>query len=278
MTITQPGARPQTNRPEIAWTRDLEEWISSPAVADDEVMVITDSVGETTALDRATGEPLWHYRQSSGRAMAPILVPEGPVLTRSRERTTALDRESGQELWSHLTAPKVSAPILGDQGRLDPETGKTLWSAAANYGFVASGDKVLCFDSAGERSVEVGCHDIASGEKRWSFRDSGVSLIDHRSDRLTFMAQKYQDQGFTTALISRDEQSGRVLWHHQFEGSSLGPVETSPDGSKLVAIERLEDSSSSNLLVLDSRTGEPLWSVPSEAPARPPSERTANCF
>ena len=117
---------------DVVWERQLGEVPvgaalgegSSPAVADDVLVLVRDHAGESTvhALDAATGETLWERPRDEPNAWAtPLILPRPngrlQVVTAASNAVRSYDLRTGDELWTAtgLTGNVIPAPVADDR-------------------------------------------------------------------------------------------------------------------------------------------------------------------
>ncbi|MGW4034451.1 protein kinase domain-containing protein [Streptomyces sp. NPDC004838] len=156
-----------------------------------------------------------------------------------------------------LTALYCSAPGL-KAARLDPATGKRIWSKETGSGSPPSGHPgapvfaggLVHVVSPGERRLEA--LDPESGEARWRVGLSAYSLVRHVGDTVLLVT----DSGLVRAV---DAATGEPLWSRRHGG--LGTEWVASTGEDAVALTATPspDATSTLVTAIDPANGERLW-------------------
>ena len=278
-----PTPRPSpTPAPDLAWCRDgppaplCMTWRRArpqgpPVLADDTRVVVAERDGALTALDRATGAPLWQSFPPVGEARTGVLAG-GTVLLVTRDGrgeagvVAAMDSDAGHARWTAPAATDAEIHASGDLAivvgpdhlvRLDLRTGEERWrwpTSAPGGPALVTGSIAAPVVTSGSELVAL---DPASGSVRWSAsvpRLRGAALTG--PERLVAVAGDGR-------MVGLDAGTGSVDWDVRlaFNDRSAVRVHGAP-GLALVAIDSPDTrggARTSRLVAIDPATGEVRW-------------------
>ena len=207
------------------------------------------------ALDKRTGELLWHF-DTKGDVMPTPAISDGQlVFSTGAGEIYALDEKSGTQRWVNKVGGmgNMSSPAIYD-GKiyvgmsvpaylfcLDAATGKTLWKAQI------------------PKAINTGMGDVSPAVS------DGVVVIDAVSDLKTINGKDTVD----VTVGAFDSKSGKALWTHKMGRGAKPPafkggVPMIHDGTVYVGAPV-----KSIYQALDLKTGKLLWTwaVPAPGPA-----------
>jgi outer membrane protein assembly factor BamB len=114
---------------EHVWSQDLVEMLtfrafgegSSPAIAGDAVIVVSDHEGDSKiyAFDKLTGKPLWSHEREEGTSWSTPLPVEIDgrlqVITSASNFVRSYDVKTGEIVWqcAGLTRGAIPSPVIG---------------------------------------------------------------------------------------------------------------------------------------------------------------------
>ncbi|MFD9067469.1 PQQ-binding-like beta-propeller repeat protein [Kitasatospora purpeofusca] len=186
--------------------------------------------GAVRAHDPRTGSVRWTRAVpaadgSDSPGGWPLAAGNGTVCVNSATGVRALDAASGQVRW------EVAVPDWRD--------------LSAEQGIVVAGDRVLTGYGNALR-----CHDLATGEVRWS-TPANVSPVPLVADDTVYVP------GLTGGLFAFDALSGERRWAQE----AVGPVDFAPTVHRgtLHAVCNDPVTGGSTVHALDAASGRPLW-------------------
>jgi outer membrane protein assembly factor BamB len=245
--------------PQIQWSSNLAADLYLPQAPGDHI-VIAQSAYAVAAVDRETGNRLWHESVNSSSA-SPVLA-DGVAYVGSLDGLSALDARTGEPIWTfvpirdpELTAPDgyppltivdapvavvdgivyVSGGIYGGLWALDAQSGSLVWSVDTHGGMPAA---VSVAEGTVVFSTEVG------GGYAGLDADTAVS-----------------------ALYAVDAATGDLLWKTDFPPgfTALGVPMVLGDHI-LVGLTPVAGANVGSWNAYDWATGELRWSVPAKTP------------
>jgi len=227
-----------------AWvyqTRRTDKFETTPIV-DGNMMYITEPPSNVTALDTATGRPIWQYRRTlpddlrlcCGQVNRGVAVLGGLVFVNTVDsHLLALDAKTGQIRWDvavegyqrgfSLTAAPLALKdkiIIGMAGgeygvrgfldAYDPQTGKRLWRFHTVPGPGEKGNETWAGDSwkRGAATTWVtGSYDAETDTLFWGTGNPGP---DWNGD------VRAGDNLYSDSVIALNATTGQLKWHFQF--------------------------------------------------------------
>ncbi|NCP33624.1 MAG: hypothetical protein COZ06_06590 [Armatimonadetes bacterium CG_4_10_14_3_um_filter_66_18] len=209
------------------WWPHICGWTAGPRQLQRRLVAVGDRVyvtlglhADLCALDAATGETVRTYDQTRGTEE--IVWHNGVLLlavrTVTEERSSELkawaqlSREKGSPLYVRETADPLLQRLRGIENKaevavvaLEADTGRALWRKT---GADAAGLRAVSLSAVGERvfcqrSGNVVCFDLKTGEERWSVPAPAPMRV--ASDRAVVCAD-----GKTVAALAAD--TGKTLW------------------------------------------------------------------
>lgn len=182
-------------------------------------------------VDLNSGEILWRWGDTSGRAALPLVVTDDVVAIVSNTEVLVVDRDTGIERWSHsLVDDHSTNQVLAADGALlvrdtrlralDLATGTERWSTPESSLQYAASNGLIFTHSLDTRAL-----DSASGGLIWSTRWDGPVIT---GTIVLGDGVVYSHGSSNGGLVALDAQSGSVLWSLIDEegyrpGSSLLP-------------------------------------------------------
>jgi alcohol dehydrogenase (cytochrome c) len=226
--------------------RDAARIQTSP-LAVDGILYLTERANVVTALDGATGRPVWTYRRPVAFDVSGCCGPVNRGLALLGDtlyyvtydaRLVALDRYSGTLRWEvEVADPKegyssTGAPLvlddkvvvgiaggeLGVRGFLDAydaTTGKRLWRTWTVPGPGEPGNETWAGDSwktGGAPTWVTGSYDAGLGLIYWG---TGNPSPDYNGDA------RAGDNLYSSSLLALDAATGKIRWHFQFTPHDL---------------------------------------------------------
>lgn len=233
----------------FGWRLDVPGWVGALA-GDDTLAVAVSANSMVTALDPATGSPLWAHEVGNLGPDAPA-VSQAHVAVRAEDRVVLLDRSDGGLVWETPVEgpgpvavvdlggrPAVligtRAGVLAARAAAD---GTLLWEVTrpgvlrALPGAAGSGDVVAVWHSA-DRAV-IAALDSGDGRVRWD-REMGAAASGPGVDATSV----YVGDG-TGALMALNAADGTQRWSTDVGagfGSDVAPVMVN---GHIVAVDRL---------------------------------------
>lgn len=267
--------------PDILWSRSIGSgedrflWQLKPGVTDG-LVVVADSRGRVSALDRQSGSPRWETRLDDARVAFGVGVGEGIAAVGTMDGDAiALDLDNGGEIWRTRLSSEVLAlsPVAGgivvartNDGRLyalDRASGTVRWTVlrttpalslrGVHVPQVLPGRVLAGFDNG--RLLMLGAN---RGNVLWESTvaaPSGRSELERLIDvdghiplyRGVAFAPTYQ--GRLTAVTLG---SGDLIWARDFSSYQGGDIDS--EASVLVMT-----AADSHVWGLDPRNGGDLW-------------------
>lgn len=244
---------------ERSWLAHADSSIEWSAVLAAERLVVPTGRA-LLALDVTTGRTAWAHEATYGCNAAPAVVGGRVYSAFRNEGVRAYDLESGEKVFERKLAPSGALLADGDlivtgteDGRLmrlDPSSGKTVWSrdlgSEPNMGPTLAAPGVIVVLS---RDRYLRALSVERGRELWSRRIAASS----RSESLAAAAGRLFLTDRRGAVRAFDAGSGRMLWQ-RFEGlvEIGGPCAT----SKSVVY-----GSRGRLVCRDAQSGNFRWRV-----------------
>ena len=275
--------------PRIEWDVSLNGPIggTTPVVAGG-VVFIGDQAGFVSALDEATGSPVWAAHDVGAPINGGMSIADGLLLFGDDNGVIhALDATTGAERWTYLTGGPVhsSAAVVdgvayfgsldGHLYALDVTTGLPRWRAAAATAgpisrSIALAGGLIYAASGGAAATDpgtLGAYDAATGTLRWSVPlEPGNGSTPTVADGRVFVTGGLDaTTAGTHTLHAFDAATGQAAWAAPF-GAPTGTIiliGAAADG--LVFAEGIDG----NLYVLDASTGALAWTAPIQAAQGP---------
>ena len=253
----------------LAWRRARPQ--GPPVLADDTRVVVAERDGALTALDSATGTPLWQSLPPVGEARTGVLAGDTVLIVTRDGRgeagvVAALDGDAGRARWTAPAATDAEIHASGDLAivvgpdhllRLDLRTGEERWrwpTSAPGGPALVPGSIAAPVVASGSELVSL---DASSGSVRWSAsvpRLRGAALAG--PGRLVAVAGDGR-------MVGLDALTGSVDWDVRlaFNDRSAVRIHGAP-GLALVAIDSpgtRGGARTSRLVAIDPATGEVRW-------------------
>ena len=267
--------------PNTLWSRsigrgaDRSIWQLKPAVTDD-LVVVADSRGRISALDRSTGSPRWENRLRDLRVSSGVGAGAGIAVVGTMDGSAiALNLDTGDEIWrSHLSSEVLALSAVAggvvvartNDGRLhalDAASGTVRWTVLRTTPALSlrgvqvpqmlPGRVLASFDTG--RLLMLGTN---RGNVLWEATiavPSGRSELERLIDadghipvyRGVAFASTYQGR---LAAVTLD--SGDLIWARDFSSYQGGDIH----GDSEILVMTAEDS---HVWGLDPRNGGDLW-------------------
>ncbi len=267
--------------PNTLWSRsigrgaDRSIWQLKPAVTDD-LVVVADSRGRVSALDRSTGSPRWENRLRDLRVSSGVGAGAGIAVVGTMDGSAiALNLDTGDEIWrSHLSSEVLALSAVAggvvvartNDGRLhalDAASGTVRWTVLRTTPALSlrgvqvpqmlPGRVLASFDTG--RLLMLGTN---RGNVLWEATiavPSGRSELERLIDadghipvyRGVAFASTYQGR---LAAVTLD--SGDLIWARDFSSYQGGDIH----GDSEILVMTAEDS---HVWGLDPRNGGDLW-------------------
>jgi len=219
------------------------------------------------ALDRGTGEELWHFDGAAGQYVEGGTLGGGFfVIGNSDGKVYALDAESGTRRWVFETGHRVWAtPLIisdtvyvGSMDRhfyaLNLADGKVRWDFKAEGAFAgtpALRDNTLYVGAFDDRLYAI---DARTGTERWRFAGENWFWGSPAVYSDTIYAADVNGNVYAV-----DAEAGTQVWHKALEAPVRAGPAVAGDGSKLFV-----SSQNGTLYALDTADGFVLWASESE--------------
>ncbi|MGE0495545.1 MAG: PQQ-binding-like beta-propeller repeat protein [Vulcanimicrobiota bacterium] len=278
----QARSRPRPCQPDSSWRGQIEDWVSlSPRSDGHGNLLVTDAHSRLSAVDESTGNIVW-TRAGAVAQEQPIVLPHGPLLGQVDDHLRATDPQTGELKWSLLMGEKISGPFLGPEGeillmdrldrppyyslrRLDPETGKTVWSQGLERLRapieIHDGRVFAASNTVPPGQTVMSALDLATGQPLFEFRDQQIDRIAFRQDKMLFFAITRLPREDVFELQQRNAANGEIDWRYSPQGAVRSHPAWSPDGSRVVFFEAVNGTLTTRLMGLDAASGEVAWSV-----------------
>jgi len=193
----------------------------APTVVDGRLYVVYSGLDDSiwtnnlVVVDLDSGEILWQWGHTSGRAVLPLVVTDEVVAIVEDSEVLVLDRDTGIERWSHSLVDDLSPnQVLATDGAIvvrdtrlrafDLATGTERWSTPDSSLQYAASDGLVFTHSLDTRAV-----DSVSGDLVWSTRWDGPVIT---GTIVVGDGVVYSNGSSNGGLVALDALSGSVLW------------------------------------------------------------------
>jgi len=224
---------------EVSWVRKLDDYIQSTPVVDEEhVYVYPTEIKTLYALDRHTGEEVWHFRSERDDAPSSGWKPTGATISGSNVfigmsdgYLYCLDRSSGNMVWEFDTDYTISSsPIIQDGAVFFGTNGGEFYSLDK-----ADGELNWVYDDCGSVHSTAA---ISDGVVFFGSLDGNVYAVDQRGN----VDDPNPLYRHTTDLIWQYETEGEIYSSPAISGNML-----------------FIGSNDKHLYAIDKDSGEEIW-------------------
>lgn len=197
-------------------------WAAGFAVVGDKVFAHMGGAGGLTALNAATGEELFRFKESKDHLHSEILVSNG-VLVQCADGVRAFAADSGRKLWEKPNGLMATDLIL--------TTGKLVY---------------YLFADAPGKPLFLVCCDLKSGKERWR-KEQRMEFSKSKFTKALALVSVYRNKIFVAstsrfefavdkgAIYAVSGNDGSLLWTYEFEtvGHKANPTDVFPIGDEL---------------------------------------------
>lgn len=229
-TGISPGPAP-SGVPIAVWQAerpDAIQYATMPLVAEG-LVVVADASGSLAALDEASGDLVWQHQLRGGVQGTPVIVGGLVVVGTDAGLLGAVSLATGTLAWEHALGSPITASLVADAGVVYvPDGGGT-----------------------------ISAWEVATGRSLWSY------AMDAPTTRAPALADGVLYIGATGGRFDAiDIANCSLVWRTELGPGMVG-TPTVGDGRIYVGRGLGEEDSTNDLVALDGRDGQQLWSFSS---------------
>ena len=270
---------------DLLWQyRADEDLLSQPAAANGTLYVGAED-SYLYAIDALTGALAWRYKTDYRLVTEPPTTADGTVYSRRADGMLyAMDARSGELRWQYQagesawTSPTVNEGVVftgsgdGSVHAIDASTGSLIWryrtEAAVIYAPLVTNDRVYVVSSDDGYwrdfwvDLSIYALDAYTGNLLW--RRDGVYSRPSVADGVLYVWRRHSGGGYPFYEVNVwDASTGNYIWAWNTAQITNHDIQFSPGRLRVVDGVAYIISTSGQLLALNVRTGDELWSYES---------------